>query len=67
MTDETSAAADEIAVAAITDGAYTLIAADFADADVALEAYQALKDVEDGATVKIEGVVVVKRDADRQA
>jgi uncharacterized membrane protein len=62
MTDETAAAADEIAVAAISDGAYTLIAADFADVDVALEAYQALKDVEDGATVKIEGVVVVKRD-----
>ncbi len=63
MTDETSAAADEIAAAAISDGAYTLIAADFADVDVALEAYQALKDVEDGATVKIEGVVVVKRDS----
>ena len=62
MTDETAATADEIAVAAVSDGAYTLIAADFADVDVALEAYQALKDVEDGATVKIEGVVVVKRD-----
>ncbi len=69
MTDETAPAADEnstvdiVAAAAISDGAYTLIAADFADADVALEAYQALKDVEDGATVKIEGVLVVKRDA----
>lgn len=64
MTDEKAAAADEITAAAISDGAYTLIAADFADVDVALEAYQALKDVEDGATVKIEGVVVVKRDGD---
>ena len=62
MSDGTAAAADETAVAAVSDGAYTLIAADFADADVALEAYQALKDVEDGATVKIEGVLVVKRD-----
>ncbi|MGX5772663.1 DUF1269 domain-containing protein [Microbacterium trichothecenolyticum] len=70
MTDETAAAADENSVAdpaavgaAISDGAYTLIAADFADVDVALEAYEALKDAEDGATVKIEGVLVVKRDA----
>lgn len=71
MTGENTAPAegtgdDAVAVeaAAISDGAYTLIAADFADADVALEAYEALKDVQDGATVKIEGAVVVKRDAD---
>lgn len=71
MTDETTAPADEanddavdVAAAAISDGAYTLIAADFADADVAMEAYEALKQVEDGATVKIEGVLVVKRGED---
>ena len=62
MTDETTAAGDEIAAAAISDGAYTLIVADFADVDVAMEAYQTLKEVEDGATVKIEGVLVVQRD-----
>lgn len=54
----------EVAAAAISDGAYALIAADFADADVALEAYEALKKVEDGASVKIEGVLVVKRSTD---
>ncbi|MFE4467694.1 DUF1269 domain-containing protein [Leifsonia sp. NPDC056824] len=72
MTDSTSTPADEtgaddttvsVAAAGISDGAYTLIAADFADTDVAMEAYEALKTVEDGATVKIDGVVVVRRDA----
>jgi uncharacterized membrane protein len=72
MTDETSTPADgtgaddeavSVAAAGISDGAYTLIAADFADTDVAMEAYEALKTVEDGATVKIDGVVVVRRDA----
>lgn len=62
MTDETTAAGDDSAAAVISDGAYTLIVADFADVDVAMEAYQALKDVEDRATVKIEGVLVVQRD-----
>ncbi|SEA52912.1 DUF1269 domain-containing protein [Leifsonia sp. 21MFCrub1.1] len=72
MTDATSTPADKtgaddeavsVEAAAISDGAYTLIAADFADTDVAMEAYEALKKVEDGATVKIDGVVVVRRNA----
>ena len=72
MTDATSTPADEsgaddeavsVAAAGVSDGAYTLIAADFSDTDVAMEAYEALKEVEDGATVKIDGVVVVRRDA----
>lgn len=50
--------------AAVTDGAYALFVADFDDVDVAWQAYEALKDVEDGATVKVEGVIVVKRDED---
>ncbi len=54
----------EIAAAAVSDGAYTLFVADFDDTDVALEAYELLKEVEDGATVEIEGVLVVKRDDD---
>jgi uncharacterized membrane protein len=49
--------------AAITDGAYTLLVADFDSTDTAWEAYQELKSIEDGASVEIEGVVVVKRDA----
>ena len=73
MTDATSTPADEsgaddtavsVQAAGISDGAYALIAADFSDADIAMEAYEALKDIEDGASVKIDGVVVVKRDAD---
>ncbi|WP_285114351.1 DUF1269 domain-containing protein [Leifsonia sp. fls2-241-R2A-40a] len=69
MTDATSTprdgtdAAAGVNAAGISDGAYTLIAADFADTDIAMEAYEALKKVEDGATVKIDGVVVVRRDA----
>lgn len=73
MTDATSAPAEgaaaddepiDVTAAGISDGAYTLLAADFADTDTALTAYEALKDVEDGATVKIDGVVVVRRDTD---
>jgi len=72
MTDATSTPADgtgtddeavSVTAAGISDGAYTLIAADFSDTDIAMEAYEALKTVEDGATVKIDGVVVVRRDA----
>ena len=51
-------------IAAASDGAYTLIVADFADTGTAWEAYEALQSVEDGRTVAIEGVLVVKREAD---
>ena len=73
MTDATPTPADgtsaddeavSVEAAGISDGAYTLIAADFSDTDIAMEAYDALKEVEDGATVKIDGVVVVRRNAD---
>lgn len=50
--------------AAVSDGAYTLFVADFDDLDTAWTAYEALKATEDGATVAIEGVVVVKREPD---
>lgn len=53
-----------IAGAAVTDGANTLFVADFDDTDTAWAAYQELKSLEDGATVAIDGVIVVKRDAD---
>ena len=53
-----------VSAAAITDGAYTLFVADFADTEVAWEAYEALKSVEDGRTLEIDGVIVVKREAD---
>lgn len=66
QTPATTDAADEVeaSIAAVTDGAYTLFVADFNDTDTAWEAYEALKEVEDGRHVEIEGVLVVKRDAD---
>jgi uncharacterized membrane protein len=69
MSDENSPAdsADEVEdvrAAVVSDGAYTLLAADFTDTDTAYQAYEALKAVEDGQTVEIEGVVVVKRGDD---
>ena len=53
-----------IAGAAISDGAYTLFVADFSDTDTAWSVYQELKSLEDGATVAIDGVIVVKRETD---
>lgn len=49
---------------AVSDGAYSLIVADFSDVDAAWEAYELLKSIEDGKTVEIEAVVVVTKDAD---
>ena len=65
MSDTTSGptSGDEF-VAAVSDGAYTLVVADFADTGAAWEAYESLRKLEDGRTVEIEGVVVVNRDAD---
>jgi uncharacterized membrane protein len=54
---------DMITAAAVSDGGYTLLVADFPDTDSAWEAYEALREVEDGRHVEIEGVLVVKRDA----
>jgi len=65
MSDTTpTPAGDSEFIAAASDGAYTLIVADFADTATAGEAYEALKSLEDGRRVAIEGVVVVNRDAD---
>lgn len=69
MSDETSTpAADDaeltVEAAAVTDGAYTLAVADFDDTDAAWAAYQLLTEIEDDRTVKIEGVIVVKRNDD---
>jgi uncharacterized membrane protein len=50
--------------AAVRDGAYTLFVADFSDTETAWSAFQELKALEDGATFEIDGVVVVKREAD---
>jgi uncharacterized membrane protein len=50
--------------AVVTDGAYTLFVADFSQTDTAWEAYEAIKDAENGTTLSVEGVLVVKRDDD---
>jgi uncharacterized membrane protein len=62
--EQTSVDQSEVAAAALSDGAYTLLVADFSDTDTAWQAYEALKSVEDGRSLEIEGVLVVKREAD---
>jgi len=60
----TPATSEDAVVAGVTDGTYALVVADFADTESAWTAYEDLKAVEDGRTVQIEGVVVVKRGED---
>ncbi len=64
MSDETNTPDVEMSAAAVSDGAYTLLVADFSDVSTAWDAYQALKAAEDGRTVEIEGVIVVSRSAE---
>lgn len=51
-------------VGAVTYGGYTLIIADFADPDLAQQAYAGLKDLEDGRTLEVEGAIVVTKSED---
>ncbi|WP_370615353.1 DUF1269 domain-containing protein [Mumia sp. Pv 4-285] len=64
MSDDTNNPDVEMSAATVSDGAYTLLVADFSDTSMAWEAYETLKSVEDGRSVEIEGVVVVSRSAD---
>lgn len=64
MSDETNTPDFDVNAAAVFDGAYTLLVADFSDTSAAWEAYEALKSIEDGRTVEIEGVIVVRRSED---
>jgi uncharacterized membrane protein len=64
MTDDTNTPDLEMSAAAVSDGAYTLLVADFSDTSSAWDAYEALKSVEDGRSVEIEGVIVVNRSSD---
>ena len=64
MSDQVNTSDLEVNAAAAFDGAYTLLVADFSDTTTAWEAYEALKSVEDGRTVEIEGVLVVTRDTE---
>lgn len=56
-------ASDDV-VAAVTDGIHTLVIADFADTESALQAYELLKAAEGDGAVDIEGAVVVTKSAD---
>ena len=62
--DQNSVDRSEMVAASLSDGAYTLFVAEFSETDTAWQAYEALKRVEDGRSVEIEGVLVVKREAD---
>lgn len=63
-TSDTEPTEGETVGAVVSDGAYTLFAADFNDTETALEAYAALEKIEDGGSLEIEGVIVVKRNDD---
>ena len=54
----------DVVAAVVSDGGTTLFVADFADTNTAWAAYEALKSIEDGRHVAIDGVIVVTRDAD---
>lgn len=66
MSDETQNTPTELTadMAAASDGVSTLFVADFSDTATAWEAYEALRSIEDDRHVAIDGVVVVKREAD---
>jgi uncharacterized membrane protein len=54
----------EVTAAVVTDGAYALIVADFADTDSAWEAYQELERATKENRLDIEGALVVKKGDD---
>ena len=54
----------DVAAAVVTDGAYALVVADFSDIDAAWEAYDELDRAVDAASLKIEGVLVLKKGGD---
>ena len=66
MSDDTPDSAEETEVVGglVTDGAYTVFVADFSETDTAWEAYEILKSLEDGQNLSIDGVLVVKKDAE---
>ena len=69
-TDATPASTADIAavpgaaIAAVTDGVYYLIVAQFPDTAAAAKAYDLLRELETTTTLAIDGVVVARREAD---
>lgn len=68
MSDEPEAtpieAGAEVDVAAVSDGAYTLVVADFPDVSAAREAYEELKHYTEDNRLDIEGVIVLSKGQD---
>lgn len=68
MTDSTSepveSAAQDGDVELVGDGVSTLVVASFATLDEAKEAYEQLKEAEDGRTLRVDGVVLLTHDKD---
>lgn len=60
----TNDAEDVAMVAAVSDGVYSLLIADFSDTETALQAYEALESVADGRTLEVLGAIVVAKSAD---
>jgi uncharacterized membrane protein len=58
------AVAPEAAIAAVTDGVYYLIVAQFPDTAAAAQAYATLQQLESTTTLAIDGVVVARRESD---
>jgi uncharacterized membrane protein len=58
------AAVPGTAIAAVTDGVYYLIVAQFPDTAAASRAYDLLRELETTTTLAIDGVVVARREAD---
>lgn len=63
---ETPPADEDIDVdaAVVSDGAYTLVVADFADVSAAKDAYEDLKQFTESSRLDIEGVIVLSKDQD---
>jgi uncharacterized membrane protein len=62
--DTDIAVAPEASIAAVTDGVYYLIVAQFPDTAAAAQAYDVLRQLETTTTLAIDGVVVARREAD---
>ncbi len=62
VTDQEPVPQPQDAAAVITDGAYAVLVADFAETEAAWDAYEDLQGLADATRLKIEGVLVVKCD-----
>lgn len=64
QSEPTPADVTEVDAALVSDGAYTLVVADFADVSAAKDAYEVLKDYTETNKLDIEGVIVLSKDND---